>query len=352
MIKSFWDALEEMIVMSDSLMLSGPSFGECLESFLSTTEDVEDVEKWEDLPAEIATLIQDQSGLKLDGRPIASREDLELAYRLLHNFVPKWTDTPETLGFANLASSVLLAYGRMISRERKTQIGEMLILRDTPYDVLPRKCGWCDQMVLDDPFPYWSKDEPDTYVSWANLGGCGNFGCQSRYPNLKPLRSEVKWSAAVAARLDKESRDKAKHRKSQRPMNWLLRSKEEQGDLPDEVQVKCRHCPRTKSVQAKWTIHSQSRLVLPELQCGGFKDRTEHGCGKKGPWDPVGKAKKFRTIHQPQLSRTFSAFLRMSYDLRRYPRNGDVIFAEKDYAFRIAELQQLKCVQPRNRSYF
>lgn len=219
------------------------------------------------MPTEITTLIHDQPGLRFDGRPISSRKDLELAYRLLHNFVPRWTETPETSGIANLAIRVLLAYGRMISRKRKMHMGQMLILRGPPYDNLPRRCGWCDQIVLDDPFPYWSKDEPNTYVSWATLDGCGNLGCQSRYPNLKPLRSDVKWSAAVAGRLNKDTRNKAEYRKSQRPMNWLIRNKEELGDLPDEVQVKCRHCPQTKLVQAKWTIHSQSRLVIPELQC-------------------------------------------------------------------------------------
>ncbi|CAI7624260.1 unnamed protein product [Penicillium manginii] len=66
-------------------------------------EDMEDVDNWEDLPGQITALIRDQPGLRFDGEPIRSREDLELAYRLPRNFVPESTDNPEMLELSKLA---------------------------------------------------------------------------------------------------------------------------------------------------------------------------------------------------------------------------------------------------------
>lgn len=241
--------------------------------------------------------------------------------------------------------SVLLAYGMMILRNRRPKMDENLILRDAPYDILSRKCGRCNQIVLDDPFPNWSRANPDTYVSWPH-GNCGYISCQSRCTYLKPLRREVKWSRPLTARLDPKSLAEAESRKSQRPMNWLLRNKEEQGSLPDAVEVKCRKCPRTKIVQAKWTIHPDARFLLPQLRCG---TSTGKGCCHKGTWVPVGKFQNLRTIDRNNLDRMISKFRKRGFDLTQYPRDGRVIFSDKTYSFRIAELRELKMAQSKGK---
>jgi hypothetical protein len=302
-------------------------------------EDMEDVDNWEDLPGQITALIRDQPGLRFDGEPIRSREDLELAYRLPRNFVQESTDNPEMLELSKLAILVLLAYRKMICRDRREQVIDVIILRAIPYDVLSRKCGSCDQIFLDHPFPYWSKNSPNFYVSWQVHGGCGHVDCEGSYPRLKPLRRGIKWSEAVVKRLKRIAND---HQKPPKQIDWLLRHDQERGDLPQEVKFKCHHCPQTKIVLAKLTIHPLARLVVPEIQCWGPKDRTGQGCGKKGPWDPVEKFQKTKTIRQANLSRTFIEFRQRGCDLRHYPREGSVVFSEKDNDFRIAELKELK----------
>lgn len=214
-----------------------------------TMNEMEDSDEWQDLPAEITALIHDQPGLKFNTRPLDSREDLERAYDLLHNFVPAWDDAPKTLGIANLAMTVLFAYGRMISRDRRRQVDEILIFREAPYDVLPRICSGCGQQVLDDPFPYWAKHKPTLYVSWQSLDGCGNLGCGFKYASLKPFHNKVPWSAPVVGRVSKEALDEADTCRAQKPITWLLRTKAELGTLPDEIEVQCPSCPQRKMMK-------------------------------------------------------------------------------------------------------
>lgn len=71
-------------------MVSSETAAEDVESSLATIGDMEDIDEWQDLPAEITALIQDQPGLKFNIRRSNSREDLERAYDLLHDFIPGW----------------------------------------------------------------------------------------------------------------------------------------------------------------------------------------------------------------------------------------------------------------------
>lgn len=130
-------------------MVSSEITAENVESSLATIDDMEDIEEWQDLPAEITALIQDQPGLRFNTRPLNSREDLERAYDLLHDFIPGWDDSSKTFGIGNLAMSVLFAYGRMISRNRRPHMDELVVFRGAPYDILSRRCSGCCQQVLD-----------------------------------------------------------------------------------------------------------------------------------------------------------------------------------------------------------
>ncbi|KAF9886063.1 hypothetical protein FE257_012120 [Aspergillus nanangensis] len=314
---------------------SKTSTAESIESYLTAMEDMEDLNDWLDLPEETIKLIHDQAGLKINEKPIESRQDLQRAYHLLHNFIPGWTDAPEALGIVDLAISVLFAYGKMISRDRLPRMDELLVLREAPYDILSRKCSGCGQLALDDPFPFWSMYKPDLYVSWAVKGGCGNPGCGCSYPSLKPFSNQVKWSAAVVNRVVKKTLEEAHVRKQQKKSTWLLRTETERGSLPEEVEVKCPSCPQTKSVRAKWTIKVQPTLLVPYLRC-------LKGCNGSGYWKPV---EDFQIIRQPNLSLLWSQFEKKGCLLSNYPRDGSVIFAEETMAFRIAKLKELKFAQ-------
>ncbi|KAJ5961180.1 uncharacterized protein N7479_008330 [Penicillium vulpinum] len=341
-ISSFWRALKGIMDGSGFPVVPNVLTAERVESSLSTMNDIEDSNEWQDLPTEITALIHDQPGLKFSTRPLDSREDLERAHDLLHTFVPEWDDTPNTLGIANLAMSVLFAYGRMISRDRRPHMGELLIFREAPYDILPRRCSGCDQQVLDDPFPYWSKYEPSRYVSWAVAGGCGNPGCGFSYASLKPFHNQVCWSAANVGRVSKQALDKAEARRAQKPSTWLLRTEAERGTLPDEIEVKCPSCPQTKVVKAKWTIQIQPKLLIPYLYCGGTKNGAENGCGNRGYWAPL---KRYKVTRQSNISRLSSQFAQGGCILSDYPRDGGVIFSKESIPFSIAKLKELKIAQ-------
>ncbi|KAJ9482921.1 hypothetical protein VN97_g10502 [Penicillium thymicola] len=133
------------------------------------------------------------------------------------------------------------------------------------------------QQVLDDPFPYWSRYNPGIYVSWAGAGGCGNPGCGFSYASLKPFDNQVRWSAAGVGQVSKEALYKVDARRARRPSTWLPRTEAEQGTLPDEIEVKYPSCPRTKLVEAKWTIAIRPALLIQYLLCGSTKDGDGNG---------------------------------------------------------------------------
>ncbi|KAJ5500746.1 hypothetical protein N7453_009797 [Penicillium expansum] len=341
-ISSFWGALKEIIEGSGSMVVSSEIAAENVESSLASIDDMEDVGEWQDLPEEITALVHDQPGLKFNTKPLNSREDLERAYNLLHNFVPGWSDSPKALGIGNLAMSVLFAYGRLISRHRRPHMDELVVFRGAPFDILPLRCSGCNQQVLDDPFPYWSKYNPGIYVSWAVAGGCGNTGCGFLYASLKPFDDQVRWSAAVVGRVSKEALDKVNARRARKPSTWLLRTEAERGTLPDEIEVKCPTCPQTKLVEAKWTIAVRPTLLIPYLLCGSTKDGAGNGCGNRGYWEPV---ERTQVTRQPNISRLWSQFAKNGCNLSDYPRDGGVIFDDKTISFRIAKLKELKVAQ-------
>ncbi|KAL2832726.1 hypothetical protein BJY01DRAFT_239685 [Aspergillus pseudoustus] len=115
---------------------------------------------WEELPEPIANFIQLQDGLKFNKRKISTRSDLELAFFLLQ----RCEGDPRSFNIFTLAASVLIAYGWMITRSRKTSVDRMIILRERPSDTVARKCSGCGNEHLDDPFPYWSRFDPDRYI--------------------------------------------------------------------------------------------------------------------------------------------------------------------------------------------
>ncbi|KAJ5954198.1 hypothetical protein N7501_008477, partial [Penicillium viridicatum] len=134
-------ALKEIIEGSGSLVVSSEMPAEGVESSLATIDDMEDIDEWQDLPAEITALIRDQPGLKFNTRLLNYREDLERAYNLLHDFIPGWDDSSKTFSIGNLAISVLFVYGRMIPRDRRPYMDELVVFGRAPCDILSRRCS-------------------------------------------------------------------------------------------------------------------------------------------------------------------------------------------------------------------
>jgi hypothetical protein len=159
-----------------------------------------------------------------------------------------------------------------MSRNRRARVNELLVLREAPYDTLATECSGCGQPALDDPFPYWSKCEPDLYVSWAVTGG-GNRGFGCSYSFLRSFSGRLNWSAVVVGGESRESFEAAHARNAQKPSVWLIRNDAELGTLPGEVEFRCPSCSQTKLMQAKWTIQEHPTLLSPYLRCLGTKDR-------------------------------------------------------------------------------
>ena len=79
-------------------------------------EDMQEINKLEDLPIAVVAFLHDQKGLRINSKPISSQQDLKRALFFLHNFIPDHIlDQAKTLELTKLVLLVLCAYGRMIS---------------------------------------------------------------------------------------------------------------------------------------------------------------------------------------------------------------------------------------------
>lgn len=142
-----------------------------------TVEREEDskIVNWEDIPSPLIKFLQAQDGLKFSGRGISCRSHLETAFYLLDSC----EGNPEALSILILIVWVLTAYGWKIAQPRNRLVDDLLVLRSHP-SVIPRKCSGCDQEYLDDSFPYWSKADPDRYVTWyKSKSNCGRPICEA-----------------------------------------------------------------------------------------------------------------------------------------------------------------------------
>ncbi|CAI7634816.1 unnamed protein product [Penicillium viridicatum] len=284
------------------------SIGYVLSQF-STEFQLSDCWDWEDLPDPLLEFIQAQDGLKFNRRKLSSRTDLEVAFYLLR----KCKGSPKALDILTLAISVLAAYGWMIARPRKPCVNDMLILREPPHDVVPRKCSQCGKECLDDPFAYWSKFDPDRYVLWYHFrSGCGRPDCgmQSlQNTNLLPLNTLTRYSHCTQKDLEEKSLDQFD--------KWFLLRREEFGALPVELEVKCQGtaCQETKTVKARWTGHATPRFVVAVHPCIKSGLRTD--------WIPTG----YPTIHSANLSRLWKRFREApGFDITSCPRRPDIYF--------------------------
>lgn len=284
-------------------------------------EEVQDLDcwDWEELPEPIANFIQSQDGLKFNKRKISSRSDLELAFFLLQ----RCEGDPRSFNIFALAASVLIAYGWMITRSRKPSVDKMIILREPPYATVARNCSGCGNEHLDDPFPYWSKFDPDRYIIWYCWeSNCGRPDCQTRNVQLVPIDSSLKYLRASKQYLKEKNLDQFDA--------WFLLRPMEYGALPSEMEVVCqgKDCQETRTVRARWTGHPTPRFVVAVYKCAKSGKRTD--------WLPTG----YPYIHGKTLSVLWHTFWKKhGFDITRYPRRPDIYF-NKDLtiAGRIAAL--------------
>lgn len=78
-----------------------------------------------------------------------------------------------------------------MSRSRLPQVDDLFILREPPYDAVPRNCSACERQYLDDDFAHWFKFYSEYYVLWYNFGGRPDR--RTKVCSFLPLNSQIKY---------------------------------------------------------------------------------------------------------------------------------------------------------------
>lgn len=138
----------------------------------SDSESYSNLTDWEDIPIELRDWIQAQNGLRVDRQSVASADDLLRIHRLLCR-----TKSPlgQNSSILSLALDVAIRYFKQVLSAKGTQ-GPMTdcFIQKT---VVPRKCGLCNQRILDDAYPRFKIRDPERYVLRFLQNGCGLPGC-------------------------------------------------------------------------------------------------------------------------------------------------------------------------------
>lgn len=196
----------------------------------------------------------------------------------------------------------------MLSRPKIAPVDDKLILRDHPFDIVPRRCSSCRQPYLDDPFAYYSKADPEIYVMHYLHGfNCGRPECKSLNVNLLPWDAKIKYMRATQKFLKDTHLDQW--------CKWFLLLPEEYNGLPAELEVQCRTkgCLETRLVKARWTAHVPPRFVVPAHKCQQTKKRSN--------WSP----KEFPVIYPNKLCQIWKAFQEIAwFDITSCPRRPDI----------------------------
>lgn len=138
----------------------------------SDSESYSNLTEWEDIPIELHDWIQAQNGLKVDRQSVASTGDLFRIHRLLCRSASPLGKNSSIL---SLALDVAIRYFKQVLAAKGTQ-GPMTgcFIQTT---VVPRKCGLCNQRILDDAYPRFKRRDPKRYVLRFLQNGCGLPGC-------------------------------------------------------------------------------------------------------------------------------------------------------------------------------
>jgi hypothetical protein len=125
-------------------------------------DDYGEYTAWEALPRQLLDWIQTQ-GLKIHGKPISSREMLELASQLLHRKTTHDFSDTRTSPIVNLAVQVELRYIKEVTR-KGSKLTVSSTIPGSLYQIVQRQYFTCKKPVLDDAFPQFHKDMPGTYI--------------------------------------------------------------------------------------------------------------------------------------------------------------------------------------------
>lgn len=284
---------------------------------------------WFDLPTVLIEWIQRQDGLKIGGKAIESRRELETAFKLLRcDQQSVYSGSIYSSKIEELALKIAWTYIESLIRKRRPVILELTV-PGAPGDPIQRKCSSCKRRVLDDAFPRFAKRKRATYVvRTLEVEGCGLPGCKGRV-DLIPVDE---WQPHIrAARKELENIPKAKGRGNFDA--FLCRSEEELDGLPKTVQTVCMVCDCPKLCgHPRWTIEREPRFVIPRLKCKGCN-------GKDRNFKPV--ETKWETVNSTVLSKFWTKVTSGNFDPKENPALRRSLFGKGQFSTMKAVLRKL-----------
>jgi hypothetical protein len=247
---------------------------------------------WESIPCRLRTWLERQEGLRIDGRPVSSIEDVKGRYRLLCR-KSSGLKSLENIGTIEIIIQVALRYYKQIHRVNPAETSRVTSLTLPGQNPMPRKCNHCKSRVLDDPFPRFKKLEPSRYVARFLKGGCGGEGCDPPGDCVwaVPVDDDICWTTPDVNNLSRPPQKAA----------WseiLLYTKgrlaslgeSDRAALEKPVDCICRQCRSLESVTTdttpRWTIETSPKYVPRKPRCSV--------CKSKGvTWKPCDSSIKF-----------------------------------------------------------
>ena len=289
--------------------------------------DWDEVLEWDEIPNPLITWVQAQNGLKIDQKPISSKEELITACHLLAPTNDSYCD--RTLMQTLIRTATW--YIARVRKQRHKSVQDLIIPGAVPYAIMPRKCAKCGERVLDDAFACYAKEDPRKYVIWYRHGGCGRPGCRTGAPgtqfvHLVPANSHQAYKLA--------SRQKLRAPRITPWEEYLLRcSEEELKDMLQEVHITCEKC-RVETMldtHPRWTAEAPARYVIRRMKCKTCK---------KSYMPFVPSASHIRTITQPGLSKKWKDLNKGGVKPTRFPRRPDILWSRMSYISKRKQLER------------
>ncbi|KAJ4857116.1 hypothetical protein T069G_08013 [Trichoderma breve] len=304
--------------LASALVSNGADLGQALlicGLSYSNIAHCEEFLDWNDIPVQLRVWIENQRGLKINMKAVESIDDLQRVHRLLCRTQPKVT--LQSHGAIGVALDISIRYFKQIEHigQDASKIADLVFENPSLCEAMPRKCGLCNQSILDDAFPRFKRLDPQRYVLRFLQNGCGLPGC--------PGNQLSAWAIPADPSVKYTRPDRNKLVALPRKSNWeayFLRNGVENGSLPENVTLVCRRC-RTQlfdDTEPRWTRESTPRYVLRRPNC-----KT---CNKKNTnWSPQNTS--ILWVDSSKLSRKWASLLKQpAFDPEDVLKNPDWYF--------------------------
>ncbi|KKP00640.1 hypothetical protein THAR02_07268 [Trichoderma harzianum] len=304
--------------LASALVSNGADLGQALlicGLSYSNIAHCEEFLDWNDIPVQLRVWIENQRGLQINMKAVESIDDLQRVHRLLCRTQPKVT--LQSHGAIGVALDIAIRYFKQIEHigQDASKIADLVFENPSLCEAMPRKCGLCNQSILDDAFPRFKRLDPQRYVLRFLQNGCGLPGC--------PGNQLSAWAIPADPSVKYTRPDRNKLVALPRKSNWeayFIRNGVENGSLPENVTLVCRRC-RTQlfdDTEPRWTRESTPRYVLRRPNC-----KT---CNKKNTnWSPQNTS--ILWVDSSKLSRKWANLLKQpAFDPEDVLKNPDWYF--------------------------